>query len=74
MSYEEITGSHPINPILYGYPSQPNSCPTLSPWDAQELPHSLDILHPDTPLVDTHVYATRAWHRVIYNQINPQKL
>ena len=74
MSYEELTGKHPVNPILYGYPAAPNGFPTMSPWDEQKLPQSLDILHPDTPLVDTHVYATRAWHRVIYNQINPQKL
>ena len=74
MSYEELTGQHALNPILYEYPAQPNGYPTISPWTEHKLPQSLDLLHPDTPLIYTHIYATRAWNRVIYSQVNPQKL
>ena len=31
-------------------------------------------MDPKIPVMDTSIYATTAWHRVIHNQIDPRKL
>ena len=72
MTYEELTGQHKFNCEHAGYPAY------LNHEDIQDLSlnmsNKIDLMDPKIPAMDTSIYATTAWHRVIHKEIDPRKL
>lgn len=74
MSYEELTSQHNFNCESAGYPHFLNHVNE----DVQELSINMcsqfNLLDPQKPIMDTHIFATSAWHRVIHREIDPKQL
>ena len=75
MTYEELTGQHHLdydfmdNPSFFNEPNEDASNLSL-----KTIKSEINVLSPNMPIMDTHVYATKAWHRIIHKEIDPRKL
>ena len=72
MTTEELVGQHRFNCEHAGYPSYLNYCGNDNVTSDTTL--GLSVIDPTLPELDTRVFTTRAWHRVIHKELNPALL
>ena len=70
-----MNGKHSFNCEYAGYPSFFNDLSEESQdISLNHLTSKLITMDSSIPFMDTHVYATRAWHRVIHKEIDPRHI
>ena len=74
MTYEELTGQHNFNCEHAGYPHFLNHVCEENQDVTINLPNQLNLIDPSKPMMDTRIFATTAWHRVIHKEIDPRRL
>ena len=74
MTYEELTGHHRFNCEHAGYPSFLNHVKEENQELSLNVANQFNLMDLNVPIMDTRVYATTAWHRVIHKEIDPRQL
>ena len=80
MSYRELTGYEEYDGFYDGYPDHDNLCPTTAEPDPviplldlhkEAAVHFVDS---KTEPFDSRIFATRSWHRVLHQNLHPNKV
>src|SRR5687768_2162447 len=74
MTYKELTGIHKINYEHAGYSSFLKHVHEDTPDLSLTMSNHFNLMDPHVPIIDTKVYATTAWHRVIHKEFDPRQL
>ena len=75
IDYDVIVGKQSMPTFIEGYPHYCNITDENDLFtDTNGQPHDIPLLDPTQPMISSSVFATRAWHRIIHKQVNPNSL
>src|SRR5687767_8666419 len=75
--YYDPTNITPETNNHKGYPANINLAAQIPEQEVEPCAFDLvkfDVVHPSQPTMETQVYATSQWHRIIHQDINPMHL